>query len=114
MVDLIGRKGGLLLFWGDNFTICKIEKREFSIEVEVEGKDFAGKWWLIFMHLSPENHKRRSQWEELKLRRRAWGQTGAEGRGRAPPVPNFDLECFRFPSHSPCVVTHSLYHLYVF
>lgn len=31
------------MFWGDNLTICKIKKRKFSIKVEVEGKDFAGK-----------------------------------------------------------------------
>lgn len=43
VVDPIGKKGGLLLFWGDNISVCRIEKREFSIEVEVEGKDFQGK-----------------------------------------------------------------------
>lgn len=62
------------MFWRDNLTICKIENREFSIEFEVEGKDFEEKWWLIFVYLSPEDHKRRSQWKELKMRRRAWGQ----------------------------------------
>lgn len=38
---------------------CKIKKREFSIKVAVEGKDFAGKWWLIFVYLSPDDLKRR-------------------------------------------------------
>lgn len=62
------------MFWGDKVSICKIERSEFSIEVEVEGKDFEGKWWLIFVYLSPEENKRRMQWEELKVKRRVWGQ----------------------------------------
>lgn len=31
-------------FGGDNLTVSKIEKKEFSIEVEVEERDFEGKW----------------------------------------------------------------------
>lgn len=70
MADPIGKTRELFLFWDDNLIICKIEKSEFSIEVEVEGKDFEGRWWVIFVYLSHENHKRRSQWKELKVRRR--------------------------------------------
>lgn len=58
VVNLISKKGGLQLFWGDNISICKIEKREFSIEAEVERKDFQGKWWLIFVYLSLEDNIR--------------------------------------------------------
>lgn len=42
-MDSIGKTEGLFLLWGDNLSICRIEKSEFSIEVEVEGKDFEGK-----------------------------------------------------------------------
>lgn len=31
------------------------------MEVEVEGKEFEGKLWIIFVYLSPDNHKRREQ-----------------------------------------------------
>lgn len=58
VVDPHGKLGGLLLFWGDNLTICKIEKSEFFIEVEVEWRDFEGKWWIIFVYLSPHDLKR--------------------------------------------------------
>lgn len=75
-VDSNGKFGGLLLFWEDGLTIYKIEKSEFCIEVEVEveGRDFDRKWWLIFVYVSPEDHKRRMQWEELKVQMRNWGQ----------------------------------------
>lgn len=56
-MDFIGRTRGLFLFWDDNLTICKIEKSEFRIEVEVGRKDFEGRWWIIFVCLSPKNHK---------------------------------------------------------
>lgn len=68
MVDPVGRKGGLFLFWGDNITVCSIVKQDFSIEVKVEGKDFAGRWWIIFIYLSTDDKERRMQWEKLKNR----------------------------------------------
>lgn len=69
VVNPVGRKGGLFLFWGDNITVCSIVKQDFSIEVEVEGKDFTGKWWLIFVYLSTDDQERRMQWEKLKDRK---------------------------------------------
>lgn len=80
VVDPIGKSGGLFLFWGDNITVLRLEKGDFSMEVEVEGNDFAGKWWIIFVYLSPDDHKRREQWEDLKRRRHVWGQRWLIGR----------------------------------
>lgn len=58
IVDPHGKSSGLLLFWGDTFSICKIKNSEFCTEVEVEGRDFDGKLWIIFVYLSPEDIKR--------------------------------------------------------
>lgn len=61
MVKPEGKRGGLLLFWDAKVQVSKIVKSTFSIEVEVEGKDIEGKWWIIFIYLSPEDHLRRGQ-----------------------------------------------------
>lgn len=45
VVDPVARKGGLLLFWGTNITVCQIVKSDFCMEVEIEGQDFVGRWW---------------------------------------------------------------------
>lgn len=53
VVEPKGKRGGLLLFWDAKVTVSKIVKSTFNIEVEVEGKDIKGKWWIIFFYLSP-------------------------------------------------------------
>lgn len=38
----------------------------------MEGKDFAGKWWIIFFYLCIDDQERRRQWEKLKDRQQKW------------------------------------------
>lgn len=40
VVDPIGRKDWLLIFWGERVQICQIIKFEFCIEVEVKREEF--------------------------------------------------------------------------
>lgn len=44
VVDPTGRKGVLLIFWGDNVKICQMIKSAFCIEVEVECDSFEGRY----------------------------------------------------------------------
>lgn len=43
MVDTIGKKERLLVFWGDNVAVSQIVMNEFHMELEIEGKDFERK-----------------------------------------------------------------------
>lgn len=81
MVNLIGKKGGLLVFWENNVAVSQIVMNEFSMELEIEGKDFQGKWWVIFVYLSTEDNVRKRQWEALKQRKRFWVQRWIIGGG---------------------------------
>lgn len=49
----------MLLFWGENVKICQLVKSEFCMEVEMEGKDFEGKYWVIFVYASTDDNIRR-------------------------------------------------------
>lgn len=73
-MDCLGKKEGLLLFWGDNVSVSQVVKNEFSLEIEIKGKDFEEKWWVIFVCLSTEDNVRKRQREVLKKRKRTWGQ----------------------------------------
>lgn len=54
----MGRKEGLLIFWGERVHICQMIKPEFCIEVEVKGKIFVGKCWVIFIYASTNDNIR--------------------------------------------------------
>lgn len=42
VVDPIGRKGVLLILWGDNVHVYRMFKSNFCIEMEIECDSFAG------------------------------------------------------------------------
>lgn len=77
MVDTIGKKERLLVFWGDNVAVSQIVMNEFHMELEIEGKDFERKWWVIFVYLSTEDNVKKRQWEVLKQMKRFWGNNGS-------------------------------------
>lgn len=63
-----------MLFWSTNITVCQIVKSHFCMEVEIEGKDFDGKWWVILVYFSTADNIRRSQWVVLQHKKQNWGQ----------------------------------------
>lgn len=79
VVDPVGKRGGMLIFWKDSVQISQIIKTDFCIEVEVAGDVFEGKCWVVFIYASVEDSKRRLQWEYLKSRKNAWGTRWAVG-----------------------------------
>lgn len=61
MVDPIGRKGVLLILWGDNVHVYRMFKSNFCIEMEIECDSFAGKCWVIFVYASTGDNIRKMQ-----------------------------------------------------
>lgn len=73
VVNPCGRRGGLLVFWGNNIQVHQIIKTDFSFELEVEGAGSEGKSKVIFIYASTDSSVRKTQWEFLKEKRRKWG-----------------------------------------
>lgn len=70
VVNPSGRRGGLLVFWGDRIHVHQMVKTDFSIELKVDGEGFKGKCWVIFLYASTESSIRKLQWEILKDKRK--------------------------------------------
>lgn len=46
----------MLVSWEERVHICQIIKSEFYIEIEKKGDNFEGKYWLISIFASSNEH----------------------------------------------------------
>lgn len=58
VVDPIGKKRGLMMFWRDYVQICQIIKSDFCMQVEFEGEGFDGKCLVVFIYAIEESIRR--------------------------------------------------------
>lgn len=72
-MEPVGRQGGMLLLWSENVRVCQLIKSEFCLEVEIEGPNFIGSWWIVFVYASTDVATRGRQWDFLNQSEGAWG-----------------------------------------
>lgn len=52
VVEPVGKKGGLLVTWGEGIQIKRIIKMDFCIELQIESDGSEDSFWAIFVHAS--------------------------------------------------------------
>lgn len=68
-----GRKGGMLIAWGQHVDIKQIWMNDFCIELQIAIEGEGEAVWVIFVYASTDAKERQQQWEFLQVRKQRWG-----------------------------------------
>lgn len=72
VVNPSGKNGGLLVFWSDKVQVYHIIKSDFCMELEIEGDDFEGKCWIVFLYASTDIGTMKMLWDILLEMKKLW------------------------------------------